>query len=377
MSVCRDNGSCKHCVALIFSLSSFCERHRDRGTEVCTDVQCVWDKPRKKSNPNEIINIETRIDSSQQHKVPTPSNYNPTVQVVGGRLSLEKDFYNLCKGTDALLLQTLYSEDSASDDNDNAIPTLKDVFNPRNDSAVNINNYMEKLKEIYTSEVINDIEEITLGQNENPEWFDHRKGRITASLFSSVKHFRFTDQQENYISKKIMGKTKIFSTPSLSFGTLNEPIARQQYFEKYKLDHKKAEIKMCGLFIDPNFPFLGASPDGLIKCKCCGEGLVEIKCSFVHKNSLPTEACMDDHYHIYLDENENVRLKIESPWYLQIQGQLGVCKRQWCDFVFFTKKGYIVDRILFDEELFKSIVSKATKFFETYIIPALIHISDN
>lgn len=80
---------------------------------------------------------------------------------------------------------------------------------------------------------------------------------------------------------------------------------------------------------------------------------------------------MDDHYHVTLDENENVRLKIDSPWYIQIQGQLGVCHKNWCYFVFFTKKGFIVDRIYFDEEMYKNIVNKAGKFFETYIIPLL------
>ena len=251
--------------------------------------------------------------------------------------------------------------------------TLTEVFNRKeNDSAISSDNYKEILKEIYNSDMIKEIEEITLGQSENPDWFAHRKGRITASLFSSVKHFRFTDQKENYISKIIMGKTKTITTPSLSFGVVNEPLARQQYFEKYKQGHGKANLRTCGLFIDPNFPYLGTSPDGIIQCKCCGEGLVEIKCSFVHKNKNPKDACLDDHYHVYLDENENVRLKVESPWYLQIQGQLGVCQKQWCDFVFFTKKGFIVDRIIFDEELFKSVVSKATTFFETYIIPALM-----
>lgn len=30
---------------------------------------------------------------------------------------------------------------------------------------------------------------------------------------------------------------------------------------------------MCGLFIDPDFPYLRGYPDALVQCKCCGEGL--------------------------------------------------------------------------------------------------------
>ena len=324
--------------------------------------------------PSEIICIDTRLDLSHPPPaVPTPDNYDPRVQCNKQGATLQQDFYNLCKGTNALLLQTLYSEDMDSDDSDseeNEIVTMEDVFKTK-ECTGDMHSVNEKLKDIFNYEHLNKIEMATRGQSENPEWFLHRKGRITASIFSSVNHFRFTECPENYISKQIMGKSTRRTTPSMSFGTVNEPVARHQYFEKYKHVHKQADVKLCGLFIDPDFPYLGASPDALVKCKCCGEGLLEIKCSFVHQNKDPKDACLDDHYHITLDENENVRLKLDSPWYIQIQGQLGVCHRKWCDFVFFIKKGFIVDRIYFDAELYKNIVIKASKFFETYIIPAL------
>lgn len=44
-----------------------------------------------------------------------------------------------------------------------------------------------------------------------------------------------------------------------------------------------------------------------------------------------------------IDENNDVRLKHTSPWYVQIQGQMGICKSLWCDFVFFTRRGIIID----------------------------------
>lgn len=85
-------------------------------------------------------------------------------------------------------------------------------------------------------------------------------------------------------------------------------------------------MDLSGLHIDELHPFMGASPDGLISCKCCGEGLLEIKCSYMFQNKTPHEACTDHHYHVYLDQNNSVRLKESSSWYTQIQGQMGVCK---------------------------------------------------
>ena len=49
------------------------------------------------------------------------------------------------------------------------------------------------LRNIFTNEMIQEIELITQGQADNSEWFAHRKGRVTASLFSSVMNFRFND----------------------------------------------------------------------------------------------------------------------------------------------------------------------------------------
>lgn len=51
--------------------------------------------------------------------------------------------------------------------------------------------------------------------------------------------------------------------------------------------HEKANLDPSGLHVDEIHPFLGASPDGLISCKCCGEGLIEIKCTYMHQNTPP------------------------------------------------------------------------------------------
>ncbi|VDI69383.1 Hypothetical predicted protein [Mytilus galloprovincialis] len=86
------------------------------------------------------------------------------------------------------------------------------------------------------------------------------------------------------------------------------------------------------------FPFMGATPDGVVSYRCCCKGLLEIKCSFMHQNETPLDACLDSHYHVSKDENNCLRLKESSSWHTQIQGQMGICKRQWCDFVFFSSQ---------------------------------------
>ena len=312
----------------------------------------------------EIDSIDIRKDPSQPRMVtPTTQHCQPTVTDVN-TAETARQLKLMCKGTSALLLQTLYTE-SDDDSDEECLPTLTDAVRGSDMAPV------DAINSVFDSNIVGKIEEATRGQSDNPAWFSHRHGRITASVVPSVMSFRYTSAPENYITKKILGTSSRVSSASLEFGKIHEPVARQMYTNDYLVNHQSADVAVPGLFVDHENPFLGASPDGLVSCKCCGVGLLEIKCSFTHQNVTPRQACEDRHYHVYLDENSEVKLKTSSSWYLQIQAQLGVCKRPWCDFVLFTKRGYAVDRVLFDKELYVEIVNKSRKFFETYIANAL------
>lgn len=51
--------------------------------------------------------------------------------------------------------------------------------------------------------------------------------------------------------------------------------------------HKELSITLCGLFVDMKSPYIGASPDAIINCKCCGTGVLEIKCPYTFKSGIP------------------------------------------------------------------------------------------
>lgn len=77
----RGNGTCKHCVALLFSVMGFCDRHKDRHTEACTDIECSWDRPKKTKEPAETDLINIRMQNAFSSLVePTPSSFTPNVE---------------------------------------------------------------------------------------------------------------------------------------------------------------------------------------------------------------------------------------------------------------------------------------------------------
>ncbi|XP_033101530.1 uncharacterized protein LOC117104791 [Anneissia japonica] len=192
----------------------------------------------------------------------------------------------------------------------------------------------------YSHEEIMAIEKVTRGQSENVEWAKYRTGRITASNLKSVVTRNKTLHSNTHLSKdsipifkKIMGYTHIDpNLPNLKYGRITEPIARSLYEKILKgKGHVNIEVSECGLFVHPKKIFMGASPDA-----CCGKGLLEIKCSRTIALDQPTEENMEA---LYVTTNE--KLKPNHQYYYQIQAQMGITKRNWCNFFYIYQGGIL------------------------------------
>jgi len=95
-------------------------------------------------------------------------------------------------------------------------------------------------------------------------------------------------------------------------------------------------VRKCGLVINPSLPWLGASPDGLVKdITEQSFGLLEIKCPYIYRLSTFEDACSDLNFFATI-KNDVVTLKETHKHYNQIQGQMALLKISWCcDFVIY------------------------------------------
>uniref|UniRef100_A0A1X7UQ44 YqaJ viral recombinase domain-containing protein n=1 Tax=Amphimedon queenslandica TaxID=400682 RepID=A0A1X7UQ44_AMPQE len=116
-------------------------------------------------------------------------------------------------------------------------------------------------------------------------------------------------------------------------------MAREAYKEITSLDHKDFVVACTGLHVSVSSAHLGASPDGLTSCSCCGKGIVKIKCPYS---------------------------------YYQVQGQMGIMECCYCDFVVWTTIDIFIERIPFDKEFFDSIKTKLDSFFLKVILPRVL-----
>lgn len=147
------------------------------------------------------------------------------------------------------------------------------------------------------------------------EWLAARCGKVTASRVSDVLAKTKTGygaSRANYmaelIAERLTGEpAERFVNAAMAWGTEKEPEARSLY--AFITD---SDVEQVGFIEHPLISMCGASPDGLV----AHDGLVEIKCpsTATHIDTLLGQA-------------------VPAKYVTQMQWQIAVTGREWCDFV--------------------------------------------
>lgn len=153
------------------------------------------------------------------------------------------------------------------------------------------------------------------------EWLAARAGKFTASRFADLmattKSGPSASRQNLIITlalERLTGEPEqTFQNDAMRCGTELEPLARGAY------EAKTGELVELASFVtDPDWPSVGVSPDGLLG----DDGLVEFKCP----------ASQAKHF-AALSNGAHAK---EYRW--QVQGQMWITGRQWCDVVSFDPR---------------------------------------
>ena len=158
-----------------------------------------------------------------------------------------------------------------------------------------------------------------------------------------------------------------FQVASTRWGCEHEKMALDKYQDMQQLNHVNFNMSSCGFFISTQFPFIGASPDSLVSCDCCGDGCVEVKCPYCHRDNTIASATNDPKFCI-----QSGKLAENHPYFSQVQTQINVCKKKYCDFCLWTEKDYFCERIFGKPDLWSSYVDKAKSVFMNGVLPEII-----
>ena len=194
--------------------------------------------------------------------------------------------------------------------------------------------------------IIQDALEVEQGSE---QWRKAKLGHVSASSIAAVMAKGAGKTRQSYLEKIVAERLtqevgEGFSNASIEHGVLTEPQARMAY----EVLHETF-VSKTGFHKHPTIEWLGVSPDGLID----DDGLVEIKCP----NTTTHIAYIKDG-------------KCPAEYYKQIQCQLWVTGRKYCDFISYDPRikndalRLFVVRVARDEELIAEMEKEVLKFLE-------------
>ena len=115
--------------------------------------------------------------------------------------------------------------------------------------------------------------------------------------------------------------------------------------------------------------WLGASPDRIITDvnESPKFGIVEIKCPYSKRDVTVSEACEDNSFYCSMIDG-NPKLKENSEYHYQVQGQMALTGASWCDFVVMTKKSISIERIRFNVAIWDVMCQIINNFYFSHYL---------
>ena len=214
-----------------------------------------------------------------------------------------------------------------------------------------------------TEEEAAKIERETRGQSltMNPRWKEERQLRLTASRFGEICKATAAKDMEK-LARAIYFPPNLDHVPAVKHGRIYEQTAIEAFMAK-----TGKEVSQCGIFIDPRLPFLGASPDGIIKGE---EAVLEVKCPYSASKERIKPGTVS-----FLEmkdgDPEQFQLQRSHPYYYQVTGEMILAKKSKCYFVVYTlAPDLFIEEITLDEDFFmKEMLPKLQDFFEQHYLP--------
>ncbi len=218
------------------------------------------------------------------------------------------------------------------------------------------------------------LESQTVKQSKSVVWHEMRRGRIMASIMHLVmcaKIDRPAPSTILTITSKLYSSSKLKAGDPRQYGKENEKVAISEYKEfLHDSGHVAVHITEIGMNVHPDFPFIGASPDALVQCDCCGSRLLEVKCPKSHEYD-PESVIFEDKNFALTKDGDNIRMKENHKYFYQVQTQMMVFELDTCDFVVWGRNAFILCEVQKNDTICADITKKSCQFFRQCILPEL------
>ena len=376
--------ACSHIASVLFMLELNTQMKQQFS---CTSLPCSWLPSTFRSVPfSEIGKIDFTTPKHKRKQTVTEGCGDPSTK--SKKFSIPKStdsdlatFHNeMSQGLGkpvVLSLMAEYNDSYVPETESGVLPKPLTELHDPTAMEMAYNDLLTKCEDIYetVSFTFNQavmVEERTREQSKCRAWFEQRAGRITASKLREALHTNHFQPSVSLIKAICYPEQHKFTSSACQYGCKHEDIARVAYTEKMQACHENFMVIQCGLILDPEFPFLGATPDGLVYCKCCESRVLEIKCPFSCKNKAFSEAILDNSSFFLEDDNGGLALKEDHMYYYQIQLQMKLCHMQHCDFVAWREGEIFHQMVELDSDFIDSAIHDVEPFIKLAILPELV-----
>lgn len=353
---------CKHITALLLhcynvGLSSLSDLS-------CTDVECAWKVKKVARQMYEAVPLHQLCHVTSEMTCPVPSSTLSHFSSLLRRACPESAIEQHRKRIRSVAPGAQAGELPSQDDRSSApLPLLQYLAQPH---------VTELPTQVLHSQfkdqtAVEQVEGVMREEDKSVEWHAYRRGMVTASVahnfmtrcVSLLKGPRPVNLNPLI---DIVLRTNRILTKEMKNGIKTQGATERAYVGYMHTQGHEAHVKMVGLVIDRNSPYIGCSPDGVVTftCNCCKgkEVLLEIKCLVKVENSFA---------------NFETR-KIKREYVTQINVQMGVCGASKAHFfVFVSSASFHLEKVLFDEVSFNFFCGPVGKVYEKYMLKELYH----
>lgn len=177
-------------------------------------------------------------------------------------------------------------------------------------------------------------------------WLAERRKRITGSNVGGIAKRRSATKVANKVKELLY--TTFRGNAATRWGTLQEPVSQSRYLRQLSSMSPGISVQNSGLVISSDYPWLAASPDGLVEDPqhSPSKGIVEFKNPYAARDMTIHDAVTKlKNFCLKQDQDGLISLRPSHSYFYQIQATMLCTKRKWCDFVLCTKEDMHVERI--------------------------------
>lgn len=272
--------ACSHIGALLFTLEA---NTRYKQSLSCTSLPCSWLPPTFQSveyAPVADIDFMTADEKPKRKKsktagTSTQRDLTPTTSPE----ELDTFFSDLSKSESKAVILSLtpkYCADYKPLSSMAALPSPLNHLFLKSNMELSYIDLLCKCESMYdsyqiTSAQAKNVELYTREQSLSKVWFQQRAGRVTASRLRAAICTDTTQPSKSLIRTICYPDATKFYSRATRWGCEHEQIAYEAYKNQFACLHSNFQLSRSGLVIHVDYPFMGASPDGIISCSFVGK----------------------------------------------------------------------------------------------------------